>query len=225
MQRDAKALWKLADDCYNAGRYAEAVDHFNEYIWANPIDPAGHHRLGMAYGLLGEFVKAVDPFLRALRLGPEFAEVYHTLGTVYSELEQHDNAASAFQNAIRLEPDNPANHYSLAASFLTQNKPADAIRSAREALKLNPDSADAYLLLGCALHYDSATLSEAAAAYEKSLQLHPDQFIALGNLGDVNLQMGKLEEAEDAFIKAGNIDPDDSKLHALLGQVYVRLNK
>jgi tetratricopeptide (TPR) repeat protein len=87
MHKDASALWKLAVDCYKAGRFREAVDQFQEYIWANPNDPAGHHSLGMAYCQLGEFAQAIDPFMRSLSLGPEFAEVYHTLGTVYSELE------------------------------------------------------------------------------------------------------------------------------------------
>jgi tetratricopeptide (TPR) repeat protein len=225
MHKDASALWKLGDDCYKAGRFREAVEQFKEYIWANPGDPAGHHSLGMAYCQLREFSQAIDPFLRALRLGPEFAEVHHTLGTVYSELEQHDNAAGAFQTAVRLEPDNAANHCSLATSYLNLNKPAEAMHSAREALRLNPDSAEAYLLLGCALHYDSETFAEAAAAYQKALQLQPDQFMALGNLGDVSLQMGRLEEAHDALIRAGKINPNDSKLHALLCQVYLRLNK
>jgi tetratricopeptide (TPR) repeat protein len=225
MPKDANAVWKLGDDCYKAGRYAEAVEHFREYIWANPNDPAGHHSLGLAYCQLGEFAQAIDPFLRALRLGTEFAEVYHTLGTVYSELEQHDNAANAFQNAVRLEPDNADNHCSLATSYLMLNKPTEAMHSAKEALRLNPNSADAYLHLGCALHYDSGTFAEAAAAYQKALQLQADQFIALGNLGAVSLQMGRLEEAQDALIRAVNINPNDSKLHALLGQVYLRLNK
>ena len=55
--------------------------------------------------------------------------------------------------------------------------------------------------------------------------MQPDQFIALGNLGDVSLQMGRLEKARDALIKAGRINPNDSKLHALLGQVCLRLNR
>jgi Flp pilus assembly protein TadD len=63
--------------------------------------------------------------------------------------------------------------------LLNLNKPPEAISSAKEALRLDPDSAEAYLLLGCALHYDSETFAEAAAVYQKALQLQPDQFIAL----------------------------------------------
>jgi protein O-GlcNAc transferase len=225
MRKDAKELWKIADDCYRAGRYTEAIDLFKEYIWANPNDPAGHHGLGMAYGGSGQFAEAIDPFHRALRLNPTFAEVYYRLGTIYGELEQHDEAASAYQSAIRLDPDNVTCHCALAELFLEQNKPADAVVPAKEAVRLNPDLADAYLLLGCALHSDSATFAEAAAAYAKSLQLKPDQFVALANLGDIYLGMGKLEEAQEVLVKARLINPNDPKLRALLGETYRRANK
>ena len=80
------------------------------------------------------------------------------------------------------------------ATYLRLNKPAEVVLSAKEGLRLNPNSADAYLHLGCALHCESDTFAEAAAAYQNALQLQPDLFVALGNLGNVNLQMGRLDE-------------------------------
>src|SRR5258706_6983444 len=223
--KSVATCWELGEKYFKSRRFKEAVEQFQEYIWLNPNDPAGHHRLGMGYGELGEFAQAIDPFLRALRLGPEFAEVYHTLGVVYSELEQHDDAVCAFQNAVRLKPDSADNHCGLATSYLQLHRPAEAMQSAKEALRLKPDSADAYLQLGCALHCDPETFAEAAAAYQKSLELEPGQFVALANLGDVNLQMGRIEEARDSLIQAGNINSNDPKLHHLLGQVYLRLGR
>jgi tetratricopeptide (TPR) repeat protein len=160
-----------------------------------------------------------------LRLSPAFAEGYYRLGKIYSELERHDEAASPFQSAIRLDPENVTSYCALAELFLEQNNPADAVAPAKEAVRLNPDLADADLLLGCALHYAPGKFAEAAAAYEKSLQLQGDQFVALGNLGDLYLEMGKLEQAQDALIRARNINPNDPKLHALLGEAYRRANK
>jgi Flp pilus assembly protein TadD len=131
----------------------------------------------------------------------------------------------AFQNAVRLKPDNADNHCGLATSYLQLHRPAEAIQSAKEALRLKPDSADGYLQLGCALHFDPETFAEATAAYQKSLELEPGQFVALANLGDVNLQMGRIEEARVSLIQAGNINSNDPKLHHLLGQVYLRLGR
>jgi len=97
------------------------------------------------------------------------------------------------------------------------------MHSAREALRLKPDFADAYLQLGCALHFDQNTFPEAAAAYQESLRLRPNQFLALANLGDVNLQIGRFAEAKDCFVKAASINPNDPKLHHLLGKTYLKL--
>jgi tetratricopeptide (TPR) repeat protein len=223
--KNAAACWELGEKYFKSRRFKEAVEQFQEYIWLNPNEPAGHYRLGWSYCELGEFAQAVDPFLRALRLGPESAEVYHTLGLAYIELEQYENAGRAFQNAIRLEPDSADFHCRLATSYLQLHRPAEAVQSAKEALRLKPDSADAYLLLGCALHYDPTTFVEATAAYQKSLELEPGQFVALANLGDVNLQMGRIEEARDSLIRARNVNPNDPKLHHLLAQVYLRLGR
>src|SRR6266853_2065513 len=223
--KNAAACREVGEKYFKSRRFKEAVEQFQEYIWLNPNDAAGHHSLGMAYCELGDFAQAVDPFLRALRLGPEFAEVYHSLGLVYSKLEQHEKAVRAFQDAIRLEPDSADNHCRLATSYLQLQRPAEAIQSAKEALRLKPDSADGYLQLGCALQCDSETFVEATAAYRKSLELEPDQFVALANLGDLNLQIGRIEEARDFLVRAGNINPNDPKLHHLLGQVYLRLGR
>ncbi len=226
MQRkNAEERWRLGEEYFKGRRFKEAVEQFQEYIWLNPSEPAGHHSLGAAYCELGEFAQAIDPFLRALRLGPESSEVYHNLGLAYSELQQHKNAASAFQSAIRLEPDKAEYCCRLASSYLHLNKPTEAVQSAQEALRLKPDSADAYLQFGCGLHCDSKTFVEAAAAYQKSLALEPGQFVALANLGDVNLQLGRVEEARDCLVLAGNINPKDPRLHHLLGQVYLRLGR
>jgi tetratricopeptide (TPR) repeat protein len=221
--KNVAACWELGQEHFKSRRFREAVEQFQEYIWLNPSDPAGHHSLGMTFCELGEFRQAIDPFLRALRLGPEFAEVYRTLGEVYSELKQHDDAVDAFQNAVRLEPDNAENYCGLATSYLQLHRPAEAMHSARKALRLKPDSADAYLQLGCALHFDPKTFPEAAAAYRESLKLQPNQFLALANLGDVNLQIGRIEEAKDCFLQAANINPNDPKLHHLLGRAYLQL--
>ena len=115
--KNATQCLRLGEEYFKSGRFKEAVEQFQEYIWLNPNDPAGHHSLGMAYSELGEFAQAVDPFFASAETGvPNFSEVYHTLGLVYNELQQHANAVRAFQNAIRLEPGSADNHCGLTAS-------------------------------------------------------------------------------------------------------------
>jgi tetratricopeptide (TPR) repeat protein len=67
------------------------------------------------------------------------------------------------------------------------------------------------------------TLAEAAAAYQKSLELNPEQFEALLNLGDAYLQLGRVEEARDILTRAGTVNSEDSNLHHSFGELYLKL--
>jgi tetratricopeptide (TPR) repeat protein len=61
------------------------------------------------------------------------------------------------------------------------------------------------------------------AAYEKSLELGPPQFETLANLGDAYHELGRLDDAKNALVRARNMNPTDAKLRRLLGQVYFEL--
>jgi len=50
------------------------------------------------------------------------------------------------------------------------------------------------------------------AAYEKSLELGPPQFEALANLGDAYHELGRLDDAKNALVRARNMNPTDAKL-------------
>ena len=100
-------------------------------------------------------------------------------------------------------------------------KVPEAVTAAKEGVRLAPLSADAYLCLGLALH-SPENFSDAAPAYQKSLELDPDQFESRANLGDVCLQLDRTEEAIDALRQAAKIKPNDVKVHFLLAQCYLK---
>ena len=92
----------------------------------------------------------------------------------------------------------------------------------RYSLRLESDNADAYLLLGWALH-EPKTLIEASDAYEKSLQLKPGRWEALVNLADVYAQLGRREDAKEILVRSGKVESDDSHLHYSLAELYLKL--
>jgi Flp pilus assembly protein TadD len=67
------------------------------------------------------------------------------------------------------------------------------------------------------------TYDQAVAAYKESLKLNPGQFEALANLGDARFRLGRAEDALNVLIQAEAIKSNDSKLHHLLGEVYIQL--
>ena len=159
--------------------------------------------------------------MEALKRGPKYGEVCHTLGLAYGKLGQRENAANAFQDALRAEPDRVESYFALANSYSRLEKQGQAVQAAENGLRLKPDSAIGYLCLGCAIHLPG-TYDQAVAAYKESLKLNPGQFEALANLGDGHFRLGRAEGALNVLIQAEAIKLNDSKLHDLLGEVYIQ---
>lgn len=95
-----------------------------------------------------------------------------------------------------------------ATENLTPKEPAGATAlndQARELIKQAQDMFDAQ-------NYD-----EAEKIYQKIVDISPNNYFALSNLGAVQIEGGKLAAAEVALAKAIEISPNDSFAHTYLG--------
>ena len=78
--------------------------------------------------------------------------------------------------------------------------------------------------LGFALRR-SGRYDEAAAHFEKLLQIEPDDYYGLLNMGDVRSYQGRLPEAIEYYQAAIRSDPNGPNAHARLGQVFWQQNR
>ncbi len=67
--------------------------------------------------------------------------------------------------------------------------------------------------------------NKAVECFNKSLELNPQQFVALNNLGVIHVQEGKFDEAISYFRKAINIKPDKPSIWENLAECYERIGK
>jgi len=95
--------------------------------------------------------------------------------------------------------------YELALVAMKYSMPDEAIRYLNNALSLDPNHQPSYFLLGLA-QSQKKNYEEAAAAFEKSLEMKPDDSEARIRLGDVYRQMGLSEKAEEEYRKAYALD-------------------
>src|SRR5438045_1011247 len=72
--RDANALGRLADACFNQQRFAEAATHYEELARRQPNVATYRLNWGAALAQLGRRDAAVKRFREALQLQPDLAE-------------------------------------------------------------------------------------------------------------------------------------------------------
>jgi superkiller protein 3 len=61
--------------------------------------------------------------------------------------------------------------------------------------------------------------------YERALGLDPQQRVAWVNLGHARLQLGRFMAAEEAYLEALALDPDDGLVHNNLAVIYMSVNQ
>ena len=78
--------------------------------------------------------------------------------------------------------------------------------------------------LGLAMH-NNGQLDEAAAHFEKALQMQPDDYLALLNMGVIRFYQGRVPEAIEYAQAAIRSDADAAKAHNLLGMALAKQNR
>ncbi|HET6889993.1 MAG TPA: tetratricopeptide repeat protein, partial [Pyrinomonadaceae bacterium] len=101
----------------------------------------------------------------------------------------------------------------LAAFYLRIEYGEAAARVARQAVKLAPDSAEAHHTLALALHI-SLRLDEAAAEYQRALDLDPNWKGTRRSLADLYRASGKTEEALSLYRAQVTAEPGDKAARA-----------
>jgi tetratricopeptide (TPR) repeat protein len=66
-------------------------------------------------------------------------------------------------------------------------------------------------------------LSEAILAYEKSVELDPQDFFGHAKLGWCYLQSGRNQDALATFLNAAKLNSNDADLHYFLGETHLKL--
>jgi tetratricopeptide (TPR) repeat protein len=114
----------------------------------------------------------------------------------------------------KLKPDAPEAYLEMAKAYSKSGDPQEAIRWCDEAVRRRPGFRPALKELGVVL-IAAGQLPRAAEV----LQQVADDSVALTNLGNVYLRLGRMEQAEQALAEALRIDPDSPEANNLLGML------
>jgi tetratricopeptide (TPR) repeat protein len=155
----------------------------------------------------------------------EFGRNYLSLGSVFFQRGYAEAAGDFFQTAVKENPASAEAYYGLGSVALKLGKPGVAREHFERAAKLTaayPETRpNAWNNLGLLAAREGET-GQAIGYFEQALQLNPDHFIALQNLGNAYRQQKRWDAARAAFARALVMKPEDPEANYGLGMVFAQ---
>ncbi len=217
----------LAPALYNMGcimrerkQADEAIAYYRQAIATDPNYLEAINNLG------GMLVKedcpeeALDVLAGALQLNPEYGLAHFNVGCAFNALERFDAALPHLMKALRLIPDYPDALLAIAKAYQGTRNFAEAEHAIRRALELDTDKkAEAHSLLG-SIYAEMGETARAGASFAEALKIDPELGGALLGTGNLSMEAGDIDMAEQQFEKALAIS--QNKLYAYCRLVKVK---
>ena len=157
----------------------EAIEAYNKCIYIEPYYAEAYFYRGLAKQGLNMYDIAIDDYTQAIMLGYKPAWVYHSRGTalMFSKHYHNTNSLDDFGKAIAIDPNHALSYYNRGVLLKSRSK---------------SESSD-NLLLGAIRDFKDAIRSD------------PHGARAYIRLGEIEYDLGLIEDAKTNFIKAINI--------------------
>lgn len=175
-----------------AGRLAESLELYAQWVDRDPLNPLARASYGAALFQANDMAKARLQLERAVLIEPKLATSWASLGLIYDRAAEPWLAMSAYTRAVHLEP-RVASHRILLALSLEKQGWRDAAESAlNDALTIDPQSSDAHFnLAALALRRTPPAKETARRHYQQARKLgaEPDE--------DIEEMLGLKTKAKD----------------------------
>ncbi|HZL52712.1 MAG TPA: tetratricopeptide repeat protein, partial [Terracidiphilus sp.] len=208
---------------YKDSNVAAAEKGFQHILDRNPKSALAEAGMGSAY--FTQYNTTHDPQLlalaksftsRAIEMDPSLAPPYVTEARMSAAAGQTALATEQAQKALSLDPRSAEAYGALAQVYHAQGRTGDAITAIQKAIDLAPeDSASIWVVKLGSYYYAKGDLANAAAQWKKGLEIDPANVNARYNLGLVNIQLGKLQDARSDFEKVVAMQPSAASYSAL----------
>ncbi len=167
---------------YHAGEYAQAQQSFEVAMSLDPSSADAYVGAAYTMEILGESVAAEANFSRATVVQPGHWKAHNELAMFLVRRNRDEDAIARFELALEMAPDNPVTLSNLGAALIFADKLGLAVQAFDRSLKIVEESS-VYSNLG-SVYYLLHDLVGAVQAYERAVDLSPDDYRLHANLAD-----------------------------------------
>jgi tetratricopeptide (TPR) repeat protein len=246
---DYPLFFKLADDFYRAGKYADAGQMYSDLIKRYPRVRASYLRRGDCFASLQQFDKAIADFTTAITLAPDDSRAFLARSWAYLGKGATDRAMADADEALRLEPTLAEAHRIRTEAFARKGQPVQAgaaraeglavlyrrgvdaiakrdyeagIADLERVIRQAPNDAEAHLWCAKA-HYLSSDFPNAVKEYTEVIARVPNDKESYNNRGMASFRMGAHGSAIADFDQAILLDGRFSDAYLNRGTVRLAM--
>jgi tetratricopeptide (TPR) repeat protein len=209
---------------YGLAQYAEAVP----YLKAAAARDAQNlpMRLALAHSCLwSKQLKCVmDVYHEILNLNAESAEADMLAGEALDEMKDNEGSTKMFRAARAANPKEPNVHFGLGYLLWTQKQYPEAAKEFQAELANDPAHSQATLYLGDT-YLQLNKPEEARPLLEKAVKLDPKLWLGDLDLGIMDSDAGRNEEALRELQAAARLQDRDVNVHWRLARLYRTLGR
>lgn len=215
----------LAQVYVETNRPLDALPLLEAVRRAAPDNAPALRLLGTAHIRLRQFEQAVEVLRHLVRAVPSDAQALVRLGGAQDLAGDAAAARASFERAVELGAPKEVVAVALGDSLLGTREFDAAVRLAERILRDAPQFAPAYGMLGDA-HTGMGEYEKARLAYEKALELAPDDYAvaAMNNLASLNFLEDRTDAATAGYRKVLERDPDNRTALLNLATLAVRVD-
>jgi len=221
---NVKAIGTLGSLYNSRGDLARAMPRLQQAVKLRPDIALNHYNLGAAQTRSGQSTDAALSFEEALRLNPNLEPAWVGLANMALALDMSVAADSVARKGLERFPAN-ADLMVVRAVVLEKAGQVDqAVRLLEAAGAVAPDNRVVLFNLG-RLRNAEGNFQAAVISLEHLTRLEPGDAEAWNNLGVARLQLGRFDEAGQAFVNAINANADLVPAHVNLAEALFRMGR
>ncbi len=206
----------------------EVVKNYRAMFWAenynNSVRKFNEYKGSGDKSVLEE---ATIMFEETVTIDGTEGQTYSILASCYFELGNNDMAVQNARKAVELMPGDFQSNLALGQILSRVDRKEESLPFVQKAVELDPSSTHAIRQLAT-LYYDLGDKEKSVETFEVAIKTETDRMLKSDlyfNLGVLNMQLNRFQEAEDAFMYAFDLNPEDTEALVGMAQTFENAEK